>query len=644
MIAFFRRSSKSLAGTIIAGIIGLMILIGFAAGDVMNVVNTGFGGQSGGTLAKVGGQTITDREMDRAMQRRLNDVRETNPAATYATIAADFEPLLDLLIDQRALQAFADKHGLTVSKRLIDAEIVQIPGTRGLNGKFDERAYQALLAQQRMTDQELRQLIASDLLQRLLLRPIAANARMPVGMATPYASMLLEFREGEVAIIPVEAFRAGLKPTDVDLERFYAANRNRYMVPEQRVLRLAKIGPEQVAGISASDQEITAFYNSNEATYAPKDIRVISQAVVPDKATAEAIAQRARSGAAFAAAAAPAGLSAEDISVGPQTREEFASIAGDAVAAAAFKASPGGIAGPVQSDLGWHVVKIDSVRTEGGKPLAAARAEIAAKLTADKRKEALAGIVDKVQDAIDGGANFNEAAVAAKLPVTQTPLIAANGASRADPGFKLPPEYAGALKSGFDLAANDEPVIETLVKDEAFVLVAPAQIVPAAPAALASIRDRVAIDWIARQASDRARAVASAIAAKVAKGMPVAQALKEAGTPLPAVQPASALRNLLSELGPRAPAPLRILFSLGQGKSRMIGDPEGQGFFVVKLNKITPGNAGLQPLLIARVESEFREALSQEYAQQFMAGVKKSVSVTRNDSAIAAAKARITGS
>ena len=103
-----------------------------------------------------------------------------------------------------------------------------------------------------------------------MLTPIAANARVPVGMATPYASMLLESREGEARSIPLDPFKAGLKPTDAELQQFYAANRGRYMVPEQRALRIARIGPEQVAGVTASDKEIPTYYNANKATYAAK--------------------------------------------------------------------------------------------------------------------------------------------------------------------------------------------------------------------------------------------------------------------------------------------------------------------------------------------------------------------------------------
>ena len=114
-----------------------------------------------------------------------------------------------------------------------------------------------------------------------------------------------------------------------------------------------------------------------------------------------------------------------------------------------FGAAPGAVVGPVQSDFGWVVAKVNSAKSVSGKTLDQARAEIAAKLNADKRKGGVEDLVDKVQNAVDGGSNFAEAAAAAKLPVTNTPLITANGSSRTDPSYKLPPELAPALKSEF---------------------------------------------------------------------------------------------------------------------------------------------------------------------------------------------------
>src|SRR5215213_6302000 len=135
MFAFFRRLSKSTVGSIIMVLFVVTILASFAMGDIANLGGKTFG-LGGSTLAKIGGQEVSDRDMSRAMERRLADIRQQSPEADYSTIAKDFDPLLSSLIDQASLQAFADKYGFVLSKRVIDAEIANIPGTRGLDGKF----------------------------------------------------------------------------------------------------------------------------------------------------------------------------------------------------------------------------------------------------------------------------------------------------------------------------------------------------------------------------------------------------------------------------------------------------------------------------------------------------------------------------
>jgi peptidyl-prolyl cis-trans isomerase D len=454
--------------------------------------------------------------------------------------------------------------------------------------------------------------------------------------------MLLEEREGQVQIIPIEPFAAGLNPNDAQVQQYYTANRNRYWVPEQRVLRLAKVGQEQVASVAATPQEIEAYYKAHQDVYGAKDIRTVDQAVVPDQKVAAAIAQRARSGQSFVDAVKPAGLSAADVQLGKQTRADFSDVAGEKVAAAAWSAKAGEVVGPVQSPLGWHVIKIESSQTQPGKSLAQATPEIAAKVSEDKRKEALADLLDKIQDELDGGANFDQAAKAANLQVITTPLVTASGVQRDNPSFKFPAELAPALKSGFEIAPTDEPVMEQLADDKGFVLVAPSRVVPSAPAPLASIRDQVRTDWIRQQALARAKAAADSIAAKARGKMSLADAAKAAGVALPPASPVKARRIQLSQLGDKVPEPLRVMFSSAAGTTKVGGDSQGRGFFVVKVDKITPGNALSQPGLINEVQSEFAQPLAQEYAQQFLAALKTDVRVRRNDSAIAAAKKRIT--
>ena len=282
MFAAFRRLSKSAVGTMIMVLFLLTILASFAIADMSNVGSGRFG-SGGNNLARVGSEQITARDVDSAMRRLLAQARQQNPEATYATIADQFGPLLNSLIDERSLLAFAEDHGFELSKRLVDAEIANLPQTRGLDGKFSEQAYAAFLQQEQMTDADVRRMLQVALTQRLVLAPAVVNARVPIGVARPYASMLLEQRQGQVAMIPAELFRAGLNPSDGDLQAYYAQNGRRYIVPEQRVLRIARIDAENAPGAQPTEAEIAAYYQANQATYGGSVTRVISQAVVQDR-------------------------------------------------------------------------------------------------------------------------------------------------------------------------------------------------------------------------------------------------------------------------------------------------------------------------------------------------------------------------
>ena len=493
MFAAFRRLSKSTAGKFIMILFVVAMMGSFAVAD-MNGVGSGSLGLGGGVLAKAGKEQVTERQFDDVFSRALAQAREKNPEATAATIANDVGPIFEEMINQALLGAFATKQDILLSKRLIDAEIAKIPAARGLDGKFSNDAYLRWLQSQRLTDAFVRQIIRSDLTQRMVLLPVATSARTSVGMATPYASMLLEQRQGEVVLVSTDAFKAGLSPTAGNLQAFYDQNKSRYMVPEQRVLRIAPINAASVPVAAPSEQEIAAYFKANAASLGGVEKRVLSQAVVPDQATAKAIAERARGRASFADAAKPAGFTAEDVSVGPQTRAEFVNLTNDSIAATVFGAAPGAVLGPIKSDLGWHVIKVDSVQGADASSLDKARPQIVAKLTEEKRKNAVADLVGKIEDSIADGSSLADAAKAPNLSQTETPLITAAGVARADPAFKLPPAYAKLVKTGFDLTTDDDPVVETLVDGSGYALVGLGRIVPAAPAPLAEIRDRVVAD------------------------------------------------------------------------------------------------------------------------------------------------------
>ncbi|WP_265570555.1 peptidylprolyl isomerase [Sphingomicrobium nitratireducens] len=645
MLSSFRNLSKSTVGTIILGIFLLLIVASFALADLSNFTS---GGGSADSLASAGDEKITDKDLSDALQQRLSQVRQVNPEADYSDLAGEFDAILQLLLEDRALNAFADDNGFVLSKRLVDAEIARIPAARGLDGKFSEEAYQAFLAQQRMTDGQVRKLLAGDLLRRFLITPATAEVRVPTGFATPYASMLLEEREGQIALVPTDMFQASLKPTAEQVAAYYRNNGARYTVPEQRVLRIAPIGAPQVAAIVPTDAEIEKALKDRAAEFSSREIRVISQVVLGDKAAADKVAAAARTGS-FVDAVSPEGYSAADVSVGPQDKDQFADLASDKVADAVFASgvAGGSVVGPIRSDLGWHVVKVDSVRTEGGVSPGEARAKVAAELTEEKRKEALIDLVTRIEDMVLDGASFAEAVKQFDLEVVQTPLITASGRARSNPDYSFPARLRTALEAGFAMEADDEPVIETLADKESFAMVVPEDVVEAAPAPLAEIRDQVAKDWTIDEAMKRARTIALKIQKRVAGGASPADAVaaveKEEGISLPPTDTITLRRIQLTQMGEQVPPPVQMLFNLAEGKSQLAADPEGRGIFIVKAAKVTPGNALTSPGLVTQTAESFRQPLASEIGQQLLAAMKKDVGTTRNEKAIAATRSRIIG-
>ena len=647
MIASFRRLSKSMVGSIIMVLFFVAILAGFALQDIQGTVGLG-GGLSKSTLAKAGSEELTEREFSSELQRRLTEVRQQNPSADYSALAGEFEPMLNSLLQQKALAAFASGQDITLSKRLVDAEIARLPQTKGLDGRFSEEAYARFLSQIRMTDAELREQISRMLITRIMLAPAAAEARVPVGLARPYAAMQLEVREADVALFPTGPFLAAVgDPNDAQVQQHYRANLARYTVPEQRIIDIARIGPEQVANVTATDKEIADYYRANQAVYGSKSQRVISQVVLPAQQSANARAAKLRSGQAFADAAKPLGYSASDISVGPQTREEFAKLTSEQVAAAAFAANAGNgaIVGPVRSNLGWHVIKIDRLQDVGGRSLEAVRGEIAEKLSADKRENALADLIAGIEDGIADGKNFREALAGTGIQPIRTPAVTASGSAPRQADYKFPAELAPALRAGFELGQGDDPVVESLGDKAGYVLVGVDQVIPAAPAPIAEVRERVARDWKIKQAIERARTAATRAASALSKGASMADAVKSAGANvrLPGTRHETVRRIQLSQMGNEVPPALRMMFSLAEGRSRMVADPGGRGFVLVKVTKIVPGDVTLQPNLVSQLQREFQQPFASEYAEQYTKAIEADVGVKRNQEAIDEAKRRIIG-
>jgi peptidyl-prolyl cis-trans isomerase D len=597
----------------------------------------GLGGPGGGAVASIGGEEITSARLSEETQRQLTRLRrERQPELDMAAFLRQgaLQEVLEQLIDLTAGAVFGRQQGIGVSRQMIDREIASIPEFHDLSGRFDEGTFRRVLAQENLTEAQVREDFATRLIQRQLLGPAARAAHVPDAIANQYASLLLESRSGIVGAVPSTAMGPGAEPGDAELDAFYRSNRARYTIPERRVIRYAVFGPENVAAqLQATEAEIQAAYRG-DPSYAPSETRSLSQVVLPDEAAARALAQKVAGGTSFAAAAAQAGFSASDIALGANSREAMASKSSPAVAAAVFGAAEGATVGPVRSPFGWHVVKVDDVVVSAAKPLAAVRAEIAAQIQERKALNAVNDLAGRIETAISEGSSFDEVVAANKLAAKETAPVTATGTAPDTPGWQAPPELQPLLEGAFALEPGEDPGVETVEENKRYALVAITRTVPSAAPPLAAVRDRVKADLIVRRASERARAVASAIVARINGGMPPAQAFAQAQVKLPPVQTLTATRREIARQDAQVPPPLAMMFSLPRGKARILAAPDGRGWFVVYLDKIVPGDARSEPGLIQAVRSQFGSILGDEYARQFTTAIRGALEIERNEDAL----------
>ena len=642
MLDLFRRLSKSKIGIAVFAIFIAALAFGFAAADIRALGGHGFSAGSD-TVAKVGKARITTAELQQRVMRALENARQDRPGLTMAEFVrmGGVDQILQQMTDTMALEQFAKSQGFGVSRKMEDAQIASAPVFRGLNGQFDQAAFEAFLQRQRVSEREVRADLAREMYLNQLLVPATGASLAPATLTLPYASMLLEQRTGRVQFVPAAAFR-GAPPTDAELEAYYRKNIARYTTPERRVVRYALIDRAAFeAAAQPSEAEIRQAYDAGKAQYAAKETRTISQVIVPSEAAARDLAAKIAAGAPIADAARAAGL--ESVTLNDQTREQYADASSAAVANAVFGTPQGKVAAPARSGLGWHVARVDKITSVPGKTLDQVRGELVAKLKQQKADQAMADTVAKIEDAVGDGATFDEVVQTNKLQPVTTPALLTDGTNPDAPGVPGTPELPAVMKAAFAMDVGDDPSVEQVVPNQRVALVKTDSIVPPSPQPLARIRDKVAADLVAERSLAAAMEAADKVAAKVNGGTPLAQAVSGAGARLPASAALSGRRGELLRQGQQAEPQLAALFSLRQGKARVAPAKDRSGWYVVTVDGIVPGDARTQPQLLQTTRMQFSSVFGQEYGQQLAAAARKSVGVEINPAAVARLKAELVG-
>ncbi len=642
MLQAFRNFFKSKIGIAVTLAFLAVIAIAFASSDIANTGS--FGGVAGGDrVAVVGDRKISTADLSMSASNALEQVRQNNPTLTMGAFLAQggMDQVLDQMLTRAALSEFGREHGLRAGNRLIDSEILQVPAFRGADGKFDSAAFRALISQRGLTEAAVRDDLAMGAYGRLLLGPVALAPSMPEGIARRYASLLRERRQGSIGFLPSSAYAPQRDPTQEELTAFYTEHRSRFIRPERRVIRFAVLSEEDLSKAVAppTDAQVEARFQRDRAKYAASETRRFTQLVLPTQAAAEAIVKEVQGGKSLAQAAREKGLATAEI--GPVTQAGFTTSSSTAVAQAGFGAAQGQMSAPARGGLGWYLLHVDAIERTPARTLAQARGEIVSALTEENRRTALTERSTQIEDELDGGASLTDIAAKLGVELTRTEPMTADGRIYGKADGTVPADIRPLLETAFQMQ-EEEPQIAETVPGERFVIFDVADITASAAAPLAEIRTEVTTLWRRMEGSRAARQAVGRIETRLGRNGTLEQALAAEDKTLPPVDRLNITREEISQAG-RVPSVLALFFSMAEGTVKHVEAPDGGGWFVAKLDDITAPAIEDNDPLIATTTQQLSGVLAEEYFGQFAAAVRNDVGVSRNQTAIDAVIAQLTG-
>ncbi len=626
MITFIRRWLTSWPVLLLLG----LVLVAFA---ITGIGDPFAGGGPVGSIAKVGDKVVGENELLKAFDRLVRNARQSNPGVSQTDFAKQGAVTVaaDQLIGQTAVETLATSAGIAASERAIGAVIAGIPAFQ-TGGKFDEATYRRVIADQKLTEAELHQGIAGDLVRKQLLTPVTAALGVPADMARPYAQMLVDIHRGGVALVPVTA---SVPPTEAEIAKFYADNKARFTVPERRAYRYATIDSAGIiASAAVSEAQIAAAFAKDPAKYGAAATRRLEQVVVPDEAKARVLVAAAATEGFGKAAQRIAGFGAADIDLGEQTREAFGKATSPAVADAAFAASVGSVTAPIKTAYGWHVVRVAALGA-AGKSLAQARATVEADLKKTAGTAALGDLVAAIEDGVEAGKSFADIAKEQRLAIlAQTPVTKEGSAPGAPP---LSGDAAAIAAKAFRHEPGDGAAVEDLGGGKLIVIETMA-VTPAAPQPLAEIRAVVVAGAAQAKAMAAARGKADAVAAAVRKGQAFDAALAAQG--LPPSQPLAGRRIDIAQQQ-QVPPMLQAFLETPKGSVQVLAG--GLGWVLIHTSAIEPGQIEAVPGLLEAGRRDIAAQVPEEFAAAFALAAERALGTTRNSKAITAIARRLSG-
>ncbi|MFY9551998.1 MAG: SurA N-terminal domain-containing protein [Thermoanaerobaculia bacterium] len=353
---------------------------------------------AGQVVARVGSDRITAVEFDRQYRAQVERYRQMY----QGNFSPELERALDLprnvldsMIERMLRLEAARRMDLAVSDEELAQKIVTLSFFQENNQFIGREKYERMLRGSGVSPERFEDELREDLLLQKYANLVKAS------IVVPESELLREYAARndkatiEYILIPAGRIESNAQATDADLQPFLDKHKDRYRTPVQRRIKYLLIDRAKVRQkIKPTDAEITAEYEKRKDTLSvPEQVQAahILVSVKPDggpeadavaKAKAENLAARAKlPGADFAKLANentddPSGKG-QGGKLPPFSRGQMV----PEFEAAAFSMEPGEIRGPVKSQFGYHIIKLDAKTPARTRPLEEARPMLAADLS-----------------------------------------------------------------------------------------------------------------------------------------------------------------------------------------------------------------------------------------------------------------------
>ncbi len=382
----FVRSSKKIA-QLILGLIALTFVF-FGIDGYMR-------GGSTGAVAKVDGVPITVEEFQNELRERQEILRIRMGRMFDAKMMNQPEIrriILNEMIDQRLLFLEAQKSHAMASNEAI-RRVIEGVSSFHEDGKFSVSRYETFLQMQGKSTAEFEAQLRRDLTLQQLAGTVGDSVIASKVLRERALAIHTETREVLEHILSLDAFLPQVKLSAEAAKQYYDAHPKEFEIPEQARVEYAVLSQDAVASrATVSEEEIKTWYESHKDNYKQSEERRASHILFrveeenkkdkdKKRAKAEALLEQVRkSPAAFADLAKKhsddPGSAQKGGDLGFFGRESMVKPFEDA----AFALKEGEISGLIESDFGFHIIKLTGIRAERVKPLAEVRGEIETEL------------------------------------------------------------------------------------------------------------------------------------------------------------------------------------------------------------------------------------------------------------------------